>query len=202
MEHESVTRPAHPASCVLPATHWSKEAAISTLEVSLRPVAESDLDFLGQLYASTREQEMAGSGWPLEAIAEFLAEQFGLQHRYYRSLYADGEFLMVERVGWPIGRLYLQWCAQHLQLIDITLLAQVRGCGIGKALLGVLMAQADARGLATVLHVEVNNPVRHWYSREGFGVIAENGIYLKMQRPACDRPLPQGNRMKLESQHA
>ena len=83
---------------------------MTTAEPQLRPVGPEDLPFLSRLYAASRAAEMARSGWPDDAIAAFLAQQFELQHRYYQSHYADGEFLLVELDGQPVGRLYLYWC--------------------------------------------------------------------------------------------
>lgn len=156
-------------------------------DARLRPITPQDLPFLRQLYASTREQEMARSGWSTELVADFLMQQFELQHRYYQAHYADGEFLLIERSGRPVGRLYLHWGASTLQLIDIALLPQERGRGLGSTLLAMLLERADARGLAVGLHVENDNPARHWYLRQGFAVTGENGVYLKMRRPAAVR---------------
>lgn len=161
---------------------------MTTAEPTLRPMGPEDLGFLQRLYASTRTDEMARSGWPEHAIGEFLAEQFALQYRYYQAHYADGEFLLVELAGRPVGRLYLHWGPHRLQLIDIALLPEQRGRGLGARLLAGLLARADAQGLAVGLYVEGDNPARHWYRREGFAVTGENGIYLQMQRPARPQP--------------
>ena len=161
---------------------------MTTAEPTLRPMGPEDLPFLRRLYAASRADEMAHSGWPDDAIAAFLAQQFELQHRYYQTHYAAGEFLVVELAGRPIGRLYLYWGPTSLQLIDIALLPEQRGRGLGATLLAALLARADAQGLAVGLYVEGDNPARHWYLRQGFAVSGENGIYLQMQRPP--RALP------------
>lgn len=161
---------------------------MTTAEPTLRPMEPDDLPFLRQLYAASRAAEMARSGWPEDAIAAFLAQQFELQHRYYQTHYADGEFLLVELDGRPVGRLYLYWGQRALQLIDIALLPEQRGRGLGSRLLAALLARADAQGLAVGLYVEGDNPARHWYRREGFAVVGENGVYLQMRRPAASQP--------------
>lgn len=157
---------------------------MTTVPLCLRPVNAADLIFLQHLYASAREAEMAHSGWPTEAIAAFLAQQFNLQHHYYQEHFPDGEFWLIEGDGQAIGRLYLFWGETRLQLIDIALLPEYRGVGLGTALLDELLVRADSRGLAVGLHVEANNPALRLYRRQGFEVVDDNGIYLEMRRPA------------------
>jgi hypothetical protein len=50
------------------------------LDISYRPISDADLPFLGRLYASTRLEELAVTGWPQEQIDAFLAQQFEAQH--------------------------------------------------------------------------------------------------------------------------
>lgn len=155
-----------------------------TTEWTLRHLEAADQPFLQRLYASSRETEMALSGWPATVIADFLQQQFSLQHRYYQEHFPDGEFWLVERAGQAIGRLYLFWGETALQIIDISLLADYRGAGLGSALLGELLTQAEARGLAVGLHVEGHNPALRLYQRLGFEVVGDSGVYLEMRKPA------------------
>ncbi|MCX7522461.1 GNAT family N-acetyltransferase [Microbacterium sp. STN6] len=54
--------------------------------------------------------------------------------------------------------------------------ARVRGRGVGRALLGELTAQAEARGIrALSLSVEDNNGARRLYERAGFTTVGRNG---------------------------
>src|SRR5262249_50614225 len=75
--------------------------------VGFRPIVESDLPFLFDLYASTREAELAPVPWPPEAKRAFLAQQFNAQHAYYHQIYADADFLLILRDAVPIGRIYV-----------------------------------------------------------------------------------------------
>jgi GNAT superfamily N-acetyltransferase len=152
-------------------------------EVCARPIGPADLGFLQALYAQTRAEEVAAAGWSEDAQAAFLAQQFNFQHRYYQEHHADAHFLLLLRGGCPIGRLYWRDRGVDAVLIDVSLLAQARGQGIGSALLSLLMAHADARGQAVGLHVEPANPARRLYARCGFTVVADTGVYLQMHRP-------------------
>ncbi|MFC4161088.1 GNAT family N-acetyltransferase [Chitinimonas lacunae] len=148
-----------------------------------RPIAEHDLEFLCQLYASTRQEEMSRSGWPEEVQADFLRQQFWMQHRYYQQYFVGGEFeLLLDGAGEPIGRLYTYLYPDSLCIVDIALLPEWRGHGIGTFLLNEQLARADALGLPVTLHVEYYNRAREWYRRLGFSERGENGVYYCMVR--------------------
>jgi ribosomal protein S18 acetylase RimI-like enzyme len=125
---------------------------------------------------------MSASGWDVQTINTFVQHQFELQSHHYQQRFPDGEFWLIERDGHPIGRLYLCWGETRVQLIDISLLPEVRGAGLGSALLTDVIARASARRLAVELHVEAHNPALRLYQRLGFSIIEDKGIYLEMQR--------------------
>ncbi|PJI47496.1 MAG: GNAT family N-acetyltransferase [Pseudomonas sp.] len=155
-----------------------------TLELlQLRPIVDADQTFLRTLYATTRNHEVAQLDWPPAAIDAFLSQQFDTQHRYYQAHFPDAEFCVIEADGQPIGRAYLCWSPEHLQIIDLALLPDCCGRGIGGGLLGELLARADAQGLSVGLHVEDYNPAQRLYQRHGFECVGENGIYRKLRRP-------------------
>ncbi|WP_020680923.1 GNAT family N-acetyltransferase [Marinobacterium rhizophilum] len=154
-----------------------------TSDCRLRPQEPSDQFFLQYLYASTRAAEMSASGWDVKTINAFVQQQFELQSHHYQQHFPDAELWLIERDGHPIGRLYLYWGETSVQLIDISLLPEVRGTGLGSALLAEVIARAGARGCAVELHVESHNPALRLYQRLGFDIVEDKGIYLEMRRP-------------------
>ncbi|GGO81514.1 N-acetyltransferase GCN5 [Marinobacterium nitratireducens] len=160
---------------------------MTPIDCDLRRQQDADYPFIERLYASTRAAEMASCGWPPVAVAEFLRHQCQLQYLHYRDHFPDAEFWIVERQGTAIGRLYLSWGDTTLQLIDIALLPEHRGKGIGSALLDMLLTRADKHQLAVGLHVEIDNPARLLYLRLGFETLNDEGLYLRMQRAAASR---------------
>ncbi|WP_036218082.1 GNAT family N-acetyltransferase [Calidithermus chliarophilus] len=149
--------------------------------VRLRPETPEDLPFLRRLYASTREEELAPVPWTLEQKQAFLESQFELQHRHYREHYAGARFDVVELEGQPVGRIYVHRTPQEVRLMDIALLPEHRGKGIGGMLMGNLLEQARRAGQSVTLHVEENNPARLWYERLGFERLEERGVYWFMR---------------------
>jgi ribosomal protein S18 acetylase RimI-like enzyme len=147
--------------------------------ISYRAMTDGDLPFVAALYATTRAAEMAATGWPPEMQAAFLDQQHRAQHASYRSAHPEGEWLLIERAGEPIGRLYLARQDDMLLLVDISLLPAARGTGLGTAILTDLLA-AETRPVQ--LHVERTNGARRLYARLGFEIVEEQAIYLRMVR--------------------
>jgi ribosomal protein S18 acetylase RimI-like enzyme len=145
---------------------------------------DEDRPFLASLYASTRAEELAAFGWPPGMQSAFLGQQHEAQHRHYRAVYADAERLIILRDAVAVGRLYLEPRDSTLHLIDISLVPERRGAGLGGAILADLVAQARTLGKAVSLQVEKTNPARRLYERLGFRTTADNGLYDWMERPA------------------
>lgn len=154
--------------------------AAAAFGIAYRPMTDSDMPFVAALYASTRAEEVASTGWPPETQQAFLQQQHVAQHDHYFTVYPHGEWLIVERAGEAIGRLYLADQGHELHLIDISLVAAERGKGLGSAILDDLLADARARGKGIELYVELFNPARNLYRRLGFARVDDNGLYERM----------------------
>jgi ribosomal protein S18 acetylase RimI-like enzyme len=158
--------------------------------LTFRRVEDHDLPFLARLYASTRREELEPVPWSDQQKAEFLQWQFESQHRYYQEYYPSCEFLIVERAvegggesdGEAIGRLYVDRWADQIRIVDISLLPEHRGAGLGESLLRAILAESEASRLPLTIHVEYNNPALRLYRRLGFEQVDSNGPYLLMRR--------------------
>jgi ribosomal protein S18 acetylase RimI-like enzyme len=151
----------------------------------LRASTSSDRDFLLRVFESTRTAEFVSAGFDTDTIRSVLAQQFAMQHEYYRRHYPEGRFDIVADGPHQIGRLYHDWHdSREVRVIDIALLPEYRGAGIGARLMKTVVAEAALRTLAVSLYVERDNPVRGFYRRLGFAAIGENGVYEQMRREA------------------
>jgi ribosomal protein S18 acetylase RimI-like enzyme len=155
--------------------------AAAPLGVRLRPMTDADLPFAAALYASTRAEELAQTGWSMEQQQAFLATQHEAQHHHYRTHYDGAEWLIVEREGEAIGRLYLVEWPRELRIIDIALVPDAKAQGIGGALLVDIMARAAGACKAVTAHVERNNPALRLYDRLGFTLAEDKGVYLLLE---------------------
>ena len=150
--------------------------------IALRPATPEDRSFLERVYASTRSEELAPVPWSDAQKAAFLHMQFEAQDQHYRQYYGDARFDLIVVGDEPIGRMYVQRAASEIRLIDIALLPQHRGAGIGGALLAELIADARALAKPITLHVERYNPAHRLYERLGFRETGEEvGVYVLME---------------------
>jgi GNAT superfamily N-acetyltransferase len=146
--------------------------------IELRPVNESDLPFLQQVYASTRNEELSLTNWDEAQKTAFIAMQFEAQHRYYHENYIGADWQVILVDGQPAGRLYLHPRPNEIRVMDITLLPQFRGRGIGTCLLGDVLAEGARSNRKITIHVEKYNPALWLYQKLGFQVIEDKGVYL------------------------
>jgi GNAT superfamily N-acetyltransferase len=137
--------------------------------LSLRPVVGADRPFLEHLYRLVRWDEFAPTGWPDATKTAFLAQQFDFQRRQYEQVYPGAEFHVIVHGPDPIGRIYVDRTGRDLGLIEISLLPEWRGRGIGAALLEQLQREVEA-GLRDCVSLQVapENPARRLYQRMGF----------------------------------
>ncbi len=153
----------------------------------LRPETDADREFLERLYASTREEELAPVPWTPEEKRAFLAWQFEAQRRHYRQYYPEASFDVIERGGCAVGRLYVDRREEELRIVDIALLPEARGRGIGTRLVTELLEEAAEGGRVVTIHVELANPALRLYQRLGFRPVEERGVYLLMEWSARDQ---------------
>jgi ribosomal protein S18 acetylase RimI-like enzyme len=146
--------------------------------ISLRPITPADVSFLAGVYASTRAEELAVTGWSDENKAVFCRRQFDAQTAHYRENYPGALFQVIEREGISIGRLYVAHWEREIRIVDISLLPECRGGGIGTKLLRDLQAEARAAGKTLTIHVERFNPALRLYQRLGFQQVEDKGVYL------------------------
>lgn len=155
--------------------------------IGLRPVTPADRPFLERVYGSTREEELAQVPFTDEQRAAFVAQQFEAQSRHYATHYHDTSFDVIEVDGVPAGRLIVGRWTREIRVVDIALLPEHRGRGIGSRVLAPVLAEADARGVPTTIHVEQFNPAQRLYHRLGFREVSREAIYLKLERPVAGR---------------
>ena len=153
----------------------------ATLEVALRPVTDADREFLFGVYAAARDEELSQVAWMPGQREAFVRMQFDAQHSEYLRHNPRGSFDVITVGGRPAGRLYVDRRATDIRIVDIALLPEFRGAGVGGHLVSGLMDEAAASGRSLSIHVEVHNRAARLYERMGFVVAADLGVYRRME---------------------
>ena len=150
-------------------------------KVTLRPVQDSDDEFLLKVYGSTREQEMAQVPWTAEQKQQFVRMQYEAQKNHYAAQHPHASHEIICLEGEAAGRLYLDRSGEKFHVLDITLLPEYRNRGAGSFLLGQIMAEAKEAGKPVSIFVETFNPSLRLFQRLGFTPIQQEGFHLLLQ---------------------
>ena len=161
--------------------------------ISLRPATVADQAFLLRVYASTRAAELALTGWDISTCDAFVQMQFNAQATHYRQQWPASEHSVIEVKSGAsadhgadcgthaAGRLWLDRRVDSIHVLDIALLSDWCGQGIGSACLGALLSEASRSGRAVTIHVEQGNPARRLYDRLGFVPVGpQRGLHQMM----------------------
>lgn len=150
-------------------------------QIQLRPATDADYAFMRYLYGLARTEEMQHFPFSEEQKAAFLDQQFAAQYEHYRVHYPTCERNIIEQGGRAIGRLWIDEWKDQIRLVDIALLPESRGSGIGTSLVEQILARGAAAGKPVTIHVESFNPAMRLYERLGFVPIDTNGVYRLMK---------------------
>lgn len=151
-------------------------------ELTLRPVRPDDGPFLLELYGASRADELDQVAWAPGQREAFLRMQHDIQTAQYRAAYPDGAFWVVEVAGRAVGRLTLAREPRRIHVVDLALLPEVRGQGIGSTLLVDVLDEAAATGRTVSLHVEVHNlRAARLYERLGFRDAGQRGVHRLLE---------------------
>lgn len=149
--------------------------------LTTRPAQPADEAFLHRLYASTRDDLRMLVALDPASVDTLIGMQAQAQRAGYLATYPHAQYLLVERDGTPVGRLVVDEAAKSTRLVDISLLPEMRGQGLGTALLRRLQAVAAVRNVPLALSVARTNPrACKLYLACGFAVVAEDATRTEM----------------------
>lgn len=153
--------------------------AITTKTIDSRLEEE---EFFYLLYRKSREQELALWNWTEQEKEAFLHMQYTFQCQSYQRQFPNLEARMIYFESGPIGKLLTVRNQNEWRLVDITLLPDYQGIGIGSHFLLELQNEARTRKVPLCLSVQTNNVKAYeWYQRLGFQKVSENEVYISMQ---------------------
>lgn len=152
------------------------------MNITLRPVRESDDSFLFTLYASTRAAEMALVPWTNAQKQGFVQMQFTAQKTSYAKQYPGALHAVICRNGDPVGRVYLDKSKERFHILDITIAEACRNQGIGSVVLREILEEAQEAGKPTTIYVETFNPCARLFERLGFRTASVKDVMVLLER--------------------
>ena len=148
--------------------------------IKFRPIKLSDKPFLYRLFVSTRPDITLLNTCDEEKV-KLLESQFKAQTFHFHTYFGDADFLVVLKENRPIGRLYIHRRGDEIRVIDITLLPEHRGDGIGTKLMVDILKEGQIADKPVRLHVEKYDRAIRFYERLGFVKIAEKDYHFLME---------------------
>lgn len=143
-----------------------------------RPATGADTPFLRHLFDATLARIPGFSAEQFEALTEM---QFRGREQSYAEQYAHAKNIIISFVdGTRVGRVLTELRPGCLRLVDIAVLPEYQGLGIGTATLLRLQSEADRHGVALRLSVRASNRALKLYTRLGFSIFAQGCVSLEM----------------------
>ena len=159
---------------------WRLASKHGTL--TLRAETSGDEDFLRALFVATQASLLDHASLDAAAKTALLDMQFRAQSAGYRAGYPEARFDIVELDGRPIGRLIAVPEADAVRFVDFALLPERRAAGLGTALIGALIEEAAAQGLAVRVDVLWHNEASLRLCRRlGFIQIGERPPHVALE---------------------
>jgi ribosomal protein S18 acetylase RimI-like enzyme len=143
------------------------------VECQLRAAAESDREFLYDVYCQTMRQSVEATwGWD-EAW----------QRRDFERRFETCQTFVIESGSRAVGGLLLEPRPGSVDIVELQVLPGYQRMGIGTEIIKRLLEQAVRDGLDVTLSVVVaNTRARRLYERLGFVVVDSEGPFIRMRR--------------------
>jgi ribosomal protein S18 acetylase RimI-like enzyme len=146
--------------------------------LSLRNASPEDETFLKELFFDVRGDEFAIAGLPAAQFESLLSMQYAAQKKSYEAGFPNAEHSIIEFEEKRIGRQLINRSGEKIHLIDIGILREFRGKGIGSYLLDELKSKTKTVSLSVYKN---NHGAIRLYERHEFAVVNDDGSYLEME---------------------
>ena len=148
--------------------------------ITRRAATEQDEGFLFALFRAVRLPEFAHAQLAPAHLDLLMNLQYNGQKTTYGAQYPEGnEIVLLD--GEPIGRIWVYRGSDEHQLVDISLMPELRNRGIGAALVTEAIAGARAASARLTCSIAVTNPGSlRFHQRLGFRITGGDEIYYEL----------------------
>ena len=157
------------------------EIASPAGHLRLRPERDEDDDFRFALFCQSRPTELALM--PVDPVAheQLMRIQYRGQTMTYRTNFPGARFDIIEREGSAIGRLVTDRAGRPIAIVDWAIMSEMRGRGIGTAIMQSLMEEArQTKREVRLKVVSSNEAALRLYLRLGFAPVEEMPLYTEL----------------------
>lgn len=150
--------------------------------ISLHSIELGHNEFLLRLFKENRLDLTYISGLSEQQKTEFIFKQFTMEQEQLIQIYPGAEFNIVMLNEEPVGQLYIQHGKATDRILEIGLLEEYRGLGIGRKILTSVIEDAIKKSKCICLQVAwFNHAAYLFYKKMGFQVIEDKGVFYEMQ---------------------
>ncbi|WP_127534133.1 GNAT family N-acetyltransferase [Paenibacillus kobensis] len=137
--------------------------------------------FMLAVYEAVRREEMAQWGWDETAAVSFIAMQYDMQQRSYAMHYPESKLFTVLIQGATVGKLHVADDLEAVTLVDVALLPQYQGQGLGTALVRGLQRYVQEARKPLRLTANAGSRASRLYEKLGFRILEANEVVSRME---------------------
>ena len=154
------------------------------MTISFRQETPEDDAFLRRLILATIIEELGAETWPEPMRSHLAGVQYTMRRQGVRGRYPDGASRIVLADGVEAGWLYTAGLPDVVWLVEVMVLPERRGQGIGSAAVREAIGSAGARPVQLMVNV-TNTRAIGLYERLGFRRTGGDEVQHLMERPAA-----------------
>ncbi len=141
-----------------------------------------DDEFLYEVYASSRMDEINEWQWDEQQKQQFLKMQYYCQKVYYKNIYSHLETRIIVSKNEKIGRLLLADFKEKFVIVDLTILPEFQNQGVGTKILVEVQGYAQKHQKDIQLSVyRSNEGAIKLYEQLGFQQVECTDMYIFME---------------------
>ncbi len=149
-------------------------------ELALRPALPDDDEFFQELFRSTRRY-LYQIALPESSIDNLVQQQYRLQQTSFAHHSPDACHLVILLSKLPIGKVIIDRTQSSFHIIDLAIVPERRGQGIGTAVLRAIQAAAEKIMYSVELSVDQQNKdAKKLYLSLGFQVTGSSDTHDAM----------------------
>jgi GNAT superfamily N-acetyltransferase len=152
------------------------------MTVRLRPESASDETFVRRLIIETIADELGAAAWPEPMRDHLLGIQYNGRRQSNRLKFPESTGYIIEADAGDAGWFVMTTLPDRIWLVEIMVLAVLRGKGIGSSVIRGILADAAQKQIPARLNVnKTNRAAIRLYERLGFRPIDGNEVQQIME---------------------